>query len=133
MVVSCLCKYTSSNATATAALARGPTTGSGPSAPGPGSLWLFASCCAAQGDAQAQNHLGANYREGQAVAQDLTKARKCFELAAAQGYAQAQTFLGHMYQEGEGVARLRGACGFPLPGFSRVSLEFSCGFPLVFF
>ena len=58
---------------------------------------------AEQGDAQAQNGLGAMYYNGKGVAQDFKAAVKWYRLAAAQGYASAQLNLGAMYYEGQGV------------------------------
>jgi uncharacterized protein len=58
---------------------------------------------AEQGNAQAQNGLGAMYYNGKGVAQDFKEAVKWYRLAAAQGYASAQLNLGAMYYEGKGV------------------------------
>ena len=60
---------------------------------------------AEQGDATAQNNLGAMYHQGQGVAQDYAEAVKWFRLAAAQGLAAAQSWLGSMYEQGQGVAQ----------------------------
>ena len=58
---------------------------------------------AEQGNAQAQNSLGAMYYNGKGVAQDFKEAVKWYRLAATQGYASAQVNLGAMYYEGQGV------------------------------
>ena len=58
---------------------------------------------AAQGDADAQFHLGVMYYLGQGVPQDYAQARYWYEKAAAQGFAVAQTALGAMYSLGQGV------------------------------
>ena len=57
-----------------------------------------------QGNAQAQNGLGAMYYNGKGVAQDFKEAVKWYRLAAVQGYASAQVNLAAMYYEGQGVA-----------------------------
>jgi len=59
---------------------------------------------AEQGDAQAQNALGAMYYNGKGVTEDFKEAVRWYRLAAAQGYASAQLNLGAMYYEGKGVA-----------------------------
>jgi TPR repeat protein len=59
---------------------------------------------AEQGDAQAQNGLGAMYYNGKGVAQDFKEAVKWYRLAAVQGNVSAQVNLGAMYYEGQGVA-----------------------------
>jgi TPR repeat protein len=59
---------------------------------------------AEQGNAQAQNGLGAMYYHGYGVAQDFKEVVKWYRLAAAQGNLDAQLNLGSMYYEGEGVA-----------------------------
>jgi TPR repeat protein len=59
---------------------------------------------AEQGNAQAQNALGAMYYNGKGVSQDFKEAVKWYRLAAVQGYASAQLNLGAMYYEGQGVA-----------------------------
>jgi TPR repeat protein len=59
---------------------------------------------AEQGNAQAQNGLGAMYYNGKGVTQDFKEAVKWYRLAAVQGYASAQLNLGAMYYEGQGVA-----------------------------
>jgi len=58
---------------------------------------------AEQGDAQAQNGLGAMYYNGKGVTQDFKEAVKWYRASAAQGYASAQVNLGAMYYEGKGV------------------------------
>ena len=60
---------------------------------------------AAQGDADAQFHLGVMYQVGQGVPQDYAQAVKWYRLAADQGDADAQMALGHMYDLGQGVPR----------------------------
>lgn len=58
---------------------------------------------AEQGDASAQNRLGAMYSDGKGVPQDHKEAAKWLRLAAEQGNANAQNNLGLMYFLGEGV------------------------------
>ncbi len=58
-----------------------------------------------QGDANAQNNIGAMYAAGRGVPQDYAKALKWFQLAAEHGHAGAQNNLGIMYDRGEGVPR----------------------------
>ena len=58
---------------------------------------------AEQGDADAQNVLGAMYRLGTGVPQDDKTAVKWYTLAAEQGNAPAQFNLGVMYANGQGV------------------------------
>ncbi|WP_127201837.1 tetratricopeptide repeat protein [Neisseria meningitidis] len=58
---------------------------------------------AEQGDADAQNNLGAMYAEGQGVRRDDAEAVRWFRKAADQGLAQAQFNLGAMYYKGHGV------------------------------
>ena len=58
---------------------------------------------AEQGDAKAQNNLGAMYANGQGVRQDYAEAFRWFRQAAEQGYAKAQNNLGVMYANGRGV------------------------------
>ena len=60
---------------------------------------------AEQGDAKAQNNLGAMYANGQGVRQDYAEAFRWFSQAAEQGYAKAQFNLGVMYYNGYGVRR----------------------------
>jgi uncharacterized protein len=59
---------------------------------------------AEQGNAEAQNSIGALYYHGYGVTQDFKEAIKWYRLAAAQGNLDAQLNLGSMYYEGEGVA-----------------------------
>jgi len=59
---------------------------------------------AEQGNADAQNGMGALYYHGYGVPQDFKEALKWYRLAAAQGNLDAQLNLGSMYYEGEGVA-----------------------------
>ncbi len=58
---------------------------------------------AEQGDAEAQHHLGAMYRDGQGVRRDYTEAAKWLRRAADQGLVYAQVILGLMYDFGKGV------------------------------
>ena len=58
---------------------------------------------AAQGDADAQCHIGICYFNGEGVEQDLQKAVEWFHKAAEQGHADAQNRLGVCYDRGEGV------------------------------
>ena len=58
---------------------------------------------AKQGDATAQNNLGALYAQGRGVLRDYTRAAKWFRLAAKHGYAAAQDNLGTLYRDGHGV------------------------------
>ena len=71
---------------------------------------------AEQGNAQAQNGLGAMYHNGKGVTQDFKAAVKWYRLAAVQGYTDAQVNLGAMYYEGEGVAEdfIRGYMWFSI-------------------
>lgn len=62
---------------------------------------------AEQGDADAQNNLGAMYAEGQGVRRDDAEAVRWFRKAADQGLAQAQFNLGAMYYKGHGVRQDR--------------------------
>ena len=59
---------------------------------------------AEQGDAEAQNKLGAMYAYGERVPEDSREAVKWFRKAAEQGFAKAQYNLGVMYSKGKGVA-----------------------------
>ena len=56
-----------------------------------------------QGDADAQNNLGAMYADGEGVVEDDAEAARWYRLAADQGLAAAQVFLGAMYANGRGV------------------------------
>ena len=58
---------------------------------------------AEQGNAQAQNSLGAMYYNGKGVVKDFKEAVRWYRLAAAQGNISAQLNLASMYYEGEGV------------------------------
>ena len=60
---------------------------------------------AQQGDAMAQNNLGAMYNNGQGVVQSYQQAMAWYQKAANQGVAQAQNNLGAMYANGLGVAK----------------------------
>ncbi|CWM18402.1 TPA: sel1 repeat family protein [Neisseria meningitidis] len=62
---------------------------------------------AEQGDADAQNNLGAMYAEGQGVRRDDAEAVRWYRQAAEQGLAQAQFNLGAMYYKGHGVRQDR--------------------------
>jgi TPR repeat protein/serine/threonine protein kinase len=59
----------------------------------------------AQGDAQAQNNLGAMYYNGWGVPKDSRKAVEWYRKAAAQGYVSAQNNLGLAYELGDGVPK----------------------------
>jgi len=56
-----------------------------------------------QGEAQAQDSLGAMYANGHGVPQDYAEAAKWWRKAAAQGAAGAQYNLGASYDVGRGV------------------------------
>jgi TPR repeat protein len=56
-----------------------------------------------QGDAFAQNNLGAMYDIGRGVPQDYAQAVSWYRKAADQGDAYAQNNLGVMYAKGQGV------------------------------
>ena len=58
--------------------------------------------CAEAGDAACQNGLGALYRLGRGVPQDLAAAAEWFRKAAVQGFAKAQANLAAIYVEGAG-------------------------------
>ncbi len=58
---------------------------------------------AEQGNARAQNNLGAMYYTGLGVLQDYSEAVKWYALAVEQGNVDAQTSLARMYISGEGV------------------------------
>ena len=60
---------------------------------------------AAQGDANAQAHLGFMYATGQGVPQHLGEAVYWYRRAAAQGDGRAQYLLGLSYDKGRGVAQ----------------------------
>ncbi len=60
---------------------------------------------AEQGDADAQNNLGAMYEVGQGVLRSYVEALKWYRRAAQQGDAYAQYRLGFMYYMGQGVSR----------------------------
>lgn len=55
------------------------------------------------GEANCQAALGTYYYLGEAVEQDLNKAKALFEASAAQNEPLANAMLGIMYQRGEGV------------------------------
>ena len=67
--------------------------------------YALCSASADQGDALAQNILGAMYTFGHGVAQDDAAAVIWHRKAADQGDAKAQNLLGVMYRNGEGVAQ----------------------------
>jgi TPR repeat protein len=58
---------------------------------------------AEQGDAGAQNNLGAMYIKGEGVFQDYAEGLKWYRRAAEQGQARAQNNLGAMHGSGKGV------------------------------
>jgi TPR repeat protein len=58
---------------------------------------------AEQGEASAQDCIGAMYCEGLGVEKDETTAAGWYEKAADQGYAKAQNAIGAMYVNGVGV------------------------------
>jgi len=58
---------------------------------------------AADGDAEAQNILGAMYENGRGVPQDYAQAAAWYRKAAEQGLADAQYNLGVLYYSGQGV------------------------------
>lgn len=58
---------------------------------------------AEQGDAQAQNNLGALYATGQGVEKDFAEAVKWYPKAAEQDNPQGLANLASMYGEGRGV------------------------------
>ena len=58
---------------------------------------------AEQGNARAQNNLGAAYDYGEGVPQDYAEAVRWYRLAAEQGDALGQSNLGLMYKNGLGV------------------------------
>ena len=60
---------------------------------------------AEKGDARDQWALGADYYDGQGVAQDYAEAVKWFRKAAEQNYAEAEANLGFCYDNGQGVAQ----------------------------
>lgn len=78
---------------------------------------------AEQGDAPAQNLMGAMYNEGDGVAQDYRGAVKWYKLAAKQGFALAQSDLGLMYLHGQGVTQDYKA------GFKWIKLSAEQGYP----
>ena len=58
---------------------------------------------AEQGSADAQDHLGVCYMDGEEIEKNEKEACKWFHLAAKQGHAAAQNSLGVCYMDGEGV------------------------------
>ena len=73
--------------------------------------WAFAlenseiRFAAKNGNADAQNALGSQYRDGTVCKQDYLEAVKWYRLAADQGHADAQINLGLIYQNGRGVQK----------------------------
>lgn len=60
---------------------------------------------ALQGDAEAQNKLGAAYYNGTGVGKDIDEALRWFRTASDKGYARAQYNLAILYYQGDGVER----------------------------
>ena len=60
---------------------------------------------AQQGDAMAQNNLGAMYNNGQGVVQSYQQAMAWYQKAANHGDAAGQHNLGAMYEKGQGIAQ----------------------------
>jgi len=60
---------------------------------------------AEQGDAFAQNMIGASYASGEGVLKDEVEAVKWYRKAAEQGYAMAQCDLADCYYDGKGIAK----------------------------
>lgn len=58
---------------------------------------------ASQGDAGAENDVGASYESGTGVARDLAQAAHWYQAAADQGFGTAQTNIGRLYAMGQGV------------------------------
>ena len=58
---------------------------------------------AAQGDATAQNNIGAMYSNGDGVTQNYKEAVRLYRLAAEQGDSAGHANLGGMYANGHGV------------------------------
>jgi len=58
---------------------------------------------AAQGNATAQDGIGALYARGQGVAVNYAEALKWFHLSADQGNSDAANWLGYFYTHGLGV------------------------------
>jgi len=63
--------------------------------------WL--QLAAAQGNADAERHIGLMYDKGRGVAQDRNEAHKWFAMAAAQGDTKGQYDVGVDFDEGDGV------------------------------
>jgi len=57
------------------------------------------------GEAYAQNRLGARYAEGDGVTKSDFKALDLFKKSAEQGFSKAQFNMGRMYYEGRGVPK----------------------------
>jgi TPR repeat protein len=60
---------------------------------------------AEQGDARAEQLLGALYYNGNGVPESAVEAVKLYRKSAEQGYARAQGNLAYLYEKGEGVLR----------------------------
>lgn len=63
------------------------------------------SKAAKQGEARAQNNVGAMYEMGEGVTQNTTKAIEWYTKSANQGDSDAQYNLGALYEQGELVKR----------------------------
>lgn len=101
---------------------------------------LAYTMAADQGDARAQNHLGALYERGQGVERSEANAARLYRRAADQGHAGARTNLGFLYLMGRGVqqsfseaARLYRSAADQGHAGARTSLgwlyERGCGLP----
>jgi hypothetical protein len=77
--------------------------------------WYFRA--AEQGQAEAQNELGAMYYDGNGMPQNRAQAARWFRLAADQDVVHAQFSLGWMYYDGKGGLRItpRRRAGFAAP------------------
>ena len=58
---------------------------------------------AEDGNANAQNNLGAMYENGQGIAADMKEAARWYRRAAEQAHTDAQMNLGRLYMTGQGV------------------------------
>ncbi|MCU6406193.1 tetratricopeptide repeat protein [Enterobacter quasiroggenkampii] len=76
---------------------------SGPLVTDPKQAFHWLLMAAQQGDAQAQNDVGAAYTQGAGVKKDARQAYYWYSKSAMQGNALAQFNLGGAYQAGEGV------------------------------
>lgn len=63
-------------------------------------LWLP---LAEDGNANAQNNLGAMYENGQGVAADMKEAARWYRRAAEQAHTDGQMNLGRLYTTGQGI------------------------------